>query len=140
MKKLLDIFDGLKEVFYYEVNIYKEPHKKRYIREKPFVTKVIPVLKQSEYYICLDDPFFTKLEHKKAKDLSYSQLDKPSIFYKHNDSLIYDSGFFYRLYSSKPKKINSIKKELQKFINKEIGFYSSINLDEVFSGREFKVL
>jgi hypothetical protein len=84
------------------------------------------VLGISEYYYCLDDPYFSKLARTKSFEFCHSKIEKVSIGEEKSKISIELFGKFRILiYSTSSLKVieKKINREFKKWINEKIGVY-----------------
>ena len=87
--------------------------------EKKCEVSRVKILGANNTFLVLDDFSFTKLQTPtREKTPMYDVVNRPH-FCVHFKDWFYGTGFRYSLYSTKPRKLNAIKKFVQKEINKE---------------------
>ena len=111
-------------IYYYNVKIYKNPSR---LWQNEFKTSEFTPLAENEDFIVFNDRYYTKIAKTETWGRSYHQINKSSVAIHHADSVL-KSGVFYTLYSEKPKRPATIKKEITAKLNKEMGFLTSIDL------------
>ena len=104
------------KIYYYNAKIYKKPTKFSFDNDI-FLREEKNVLASNEKYMVLDDHYFTRLEINGGGYLN-------PVLNKQNIGLYMNKGCFndhvwYSFYSTKKKTPRSIKKVIEKFINKE---------------------
>lgn len=87
------------------------------------------VIAENDEYLVVDDRRFTTL---KKGDSDYEAcMDKPSISTAANDSC-WGNRIWYSLYTERTVKAATIRKEIEKAVQKKYGFFiGSLNLDIV---------
>jgi len=87
-----------------------------------FEVNELNVLGENHRNIVVDDVDFTTI--RKDKDKYYTCLDQPSICIYCNDNC-WGNRVTYRLYTASTKKAATIRKEIEREIDKKIGFFRS---------------
>ena len=88
--------------------------------EKHCKVEQIKIIAANEMFAVLDDCLFTKLEQpSKGHGNFYDTINRPTFNTSFKD-WFYGTGFRYRLFSSKPRRISAIKKYIKSAIDKEL--------------------
>lgn len=117
----------MKTLNLYEVKIYFNPRYSFEKEEEKFKVSEVKVLAENEKFLCLEDDYFTKITKNKNWDKIYDTLNKPSISIRTKDSIL-GEGIFYTLYTTKKKRISTIRKEIEKKIEDDLGSFFKIDL------------
>lgn len=116
------------EIYSYKVSLYAN-RPKGFREEKDIKCEVLDVIGENEKFICVNDYWFSTICKDPKSFIIDGVLDIPNISIYVNDS-IWGNGFYYKLFSTKPKSSKAIKKEIEKAIEKKVGFFmNGINLD-----------
>lgn len=114
----------IEKIISYKLEIYRKPTRWSFTEDK-FEVKEKSVLAQNDKYLVLNDDYFTKLE-KKGDGVVWSRIDTPSISFR--DCLSQD-GIFFTLYSTKPRRISTIKGMIKRKADEKYGWLFSESLD-----------
>lgn len=84
----------------------------------------VPVLKENDKRLCLDDLHFTTLSKEGEYIVLGYRLNEPTITIN-NKSSAFGTSIMYELYSDKVKSIEDIAQEIQERVDEEFGIFSS---------------
>lgn len=111
-----------------EINVYRVDIYKNDIRRNSFDVTVEHIACENDTYIVLGDHNFTKLRKKSDRSDHDTTLEKP-IIYERNWGITSLDGLSYVLYTEKTKRPETIKSEINAFLDKKYGWLFRVNLD-----------
>lgn len=113
----------MKKINLYSVEIIKDPR-----WGNKFVKQEYEVGLENEKYVVIKDLHFTILDKKGDRSSSHHIIGNPSVseWKTGLDSL---DGIHYTLWTYKTKRPETIKREIQAFVEERFGYISNINLD-----------
>ena len=123
----------LKEIHIYKVIIPSKKQQYSFVdREPSFKHTIHPILLENEkqyiYEHCKNCfSVIQKEKEKGSRDNIESYVGKEGVYYQREG--IFTNGIHYYAYSEKKKSHKVIKNKIQRFIDKEMGFFGNINLD-----------
>ena len=119
----MELENTITKLYHYEVKIFQQETQ---FSKSKFINEEVEIATQNMQYLIVNDWYLTKL--KKEKSSYDTCINLSSIRFRTNDSIASFNGLFYTLYSTKPKTPASIRKELDSYIKKKIGYLTSIDL------------
>ncbi len=117
----------MRTINHYKIGILKSG-------ESYFEKEKVGVALENDQFIILDVPTFAKLTKNKSYEFSYPRVGVHRIYKRDNETGSFanhrtmGNGVFYELYSESKKRPNTIRTEIEKFIDEKFGYLAKIDL------------